>query len=167
MEQVLSNVNPEALRRAMRLWSTGVTIVTTTLNGVRHGMTVNSFTSISLDPPLVMVSLEHGARTHAMVEQTGFFGVTILGEGQQAISERFAGRYSELEDRFANLEVFTLETGAPFVAGGLAFIDSQVSSRVDAGTHTLYIGRVIATRYITDHERPIIYFNRDYHHLCF
>ena len=166
VEQALSNVNPEALRGAMRLWATGVTIVTTTLDGVWHGMTVSSFTSISLDPPLVMVSLEHGTRTLDMLEQSGLFGITILSEGQQAISERFAGRLSESEDRFDNLDVFTLETGAPFVAGGLAFMDNLVSSKIDAGTHTLFIARVIATRFTTDYERPIVYFNRAYRHLC-
>ncbi len=113
-----------------------------------------------------MVSLEHSTRTHDMVAQTGFFGVTILSEGQKAISERFAGRLSETQDRFADLEVFTMETGAPFIAGGLAFLDSQVSSRVVAGSHTLFIARVVATRFITDHESPVVYFNRAYHHLC-
>jgi flavin reductase (DIM6/NTAB) family NADH-FMN oxidoreductase RutF len=165
VEQALSNVSPEALRGAMRLWATGVSVVTTILDGSCHGMTVSSFTSISLDPPLVMVSLEHSTRTHDMVAQTGIFGITILSEGQQAISERFAGRLSDSQDRFAGLETFTMETGAPFVAGGLAFMDSQVTSRIEAGSHTLFIARVVATRFITDHENPIIYFNRSYHHL--
>jgi flavin reductase (DIM6/NTAB) family NADH-FMN oxidoreductase RutF len=167
VEQALSNVSPEALRGAMRLWATGVTVVTTKLNGIWHGMTVSSFTSISLDPPLIMISLEHSTRTHDMVMQTGFFGVTILSEGQTAISERFAGRLSDSLDRFAGLDTFTMETGAPFIAGGLAFMDSQVSSRVEAGSHTLFIARVVATRFIADHESPIVYFNRAYHHLCF
>jgi flavin reductase (DIM6/NTAB) family NADH-FMN oxidoreductase RutF len=166
VEQALSNVSPEALRGAMRLWVTGVIIVSTKLNGYCHGMTVSSFTSISLEPPLVMVSLEHSTRTHDMVAQTGFFGVTILSEGQQAISERFAGRSTDSQDRFTGLETFTMETGAPFVAGGLAFMDSQVTSRIEAGSHTLFIARVVATRFITDHENPIVYFNRSYHHLC-
>lgn len=166
MEQALSNVDPEALRGAMRLWATGVTVVTTELNGIWHGMTVSSFTSISLDPPLLMVSLEHGTRTHEMVEQAGFFGVTILSEGQQAISQRFAGQFVESNDRFTGLETFTMETGAPFIVGGLAYMDSQVTSRLVAGGHTLFIARVVATRFITDHERPIVYFNRAYHRLC-
>jgi flavin reductase (DIM6/NTAB) family NADH-FMN oxidoreductase RutF len=166
VEQALSNVSPEALRGAMRLWATGVTVVTTKLDGYFHGMTVSSFTSISLDPPLVMVSLEHSTRTHDMVAQTGFFGITILSEGQQAISERFAGRFSDSQDRFAGLETFTMETGAPFVAGGLAFMDSQITSRIEAGSHTLFIAQVVATRFITDHGNPIIYFNRSYRHLC-
>jgi flavin reductase (DIM6/NTAB) family NADH-FMN oxidoreductase RutF len=166
VERALSNVSPDALRGAMRLWATGVTIVTTKLNGDWHGMTVSSFTSISLDPPLLMVSLEHGTRTHDMVKQAGFFGVTILSEGQQVISQRFAGQLAESRDRFADLEVFTMETGAPFIVGGLAFMDNQVASRVVAGSHTLFIARVVATRFIPDNERPIVYFNRAYHHLC-
>ena len=166
MEQALSNVSPEALRGAMRLWATGVTIVTAKLDGYCHGMTVSSFTSISLDPPLVMVSLEYSTRTHDMVAETGFFGITILSEGQQAISERFAGRLSDSQDRFTGLDTFTMETGAPFVVGGLAFMDCQVTSRIEAGGHTLFIAQVVATRFITDHDKPIIYFNRSYRHLC-
>lgn len=161
-------VEPEELRLAMRRWATGVTVVTTQMDGVRHGMTVNSFTSISLTPPLVMVSLEQSTRTQKYIKQTGFFGVTILSSEQQEISDRFAGRISEHQDRFTGLETRTLITGAPFVLGGLAFIDCRVVATFDAGTHTLFIAQVEAVHlnpFKEQEDGPLLYYNRSYREL--
>jgi flavin reductase (DIM6/NTAB) family NADH-FMN oxidoreductase RutF len=171
-------VDPEELRMAMRHWATGVTVVTAVFNGVRHGMTVNSFTSISLSPPQVLVSLERQTRTHGLVEQAGFFGVTILNSDQQDISDCFAGRHTEVEDRFSNVETYTLVTGAEFISNGLAGFDCRVISRYEAGTHTLFIGEVLAIQIDSqpayalqdtgDHPEsidPLLYFNRAYRRL--
>ena len=119
-------VGPEEFRLAMRNWATGVSVVTTEYQGVRHGMTVNSFTSISLTPPLVLVSLERKTRTHGLVVKSGIFGITILSENQQSVSDCFAGRCGDHENRFANLETHTLVTSAPFIDGGLVYLDCRV-----------------------------------------
>jgi flavin reductase (DIM6/NTAB) family NADH-FMN oxidoreductase RutF len=157
-------LDPETLRRAMRQWATGVTVVTAQLAGRRHGMTVNAFTSVSLEPPLVLVSLERATRTHGLVERSGVFGITILGEDQLGISERFAGRVSDLSDRFAGLETDTLVSGVPFIRGGLAYLDCRVVERHPAGTHTLFIGEVMAAQ--SDGEgSPLLYLNREYRKL--
>lgn len=150
----------------MRNWATGVTVVATELNGARHGMTVSSFTSVSLDPPLVLVSLERGTQTHRLLEQTGNFSVTVLGEGQQAISDRFAGRMADDGGRFAGLETFTLVTGAPFIRGGLAYLDCRVVMTYLAGTHTVFIGEVMAVQGGDETAAPLLYHDRDYHQLC-
>lgn len=155
------SVLPDELRNAMRHWATGVSVVTTTVNEDRHGMTVNSLTSISLEPPYVMVSLERSTRTHGMVKTSGFFGVTILSANQEQISDCFAGRKTEGEDRFANVETFTRQTGAPFISGGLVFLDCVVVSTVEVGTHTLFIGEVVAIEYGQPGE-PLLYYNRNY-----
>jgi flavin reductase (DIM6/NTAB) family NADH-FMN oxidoreductase RutF len=84
--------DPESMRRAMRHWVAGVTVVTSIGQGIQHGMTVSSFTSISLIPPMILVSLERATRTYELVTQSGIFGVSILRLEQQLISERFAGR---------------------------------------------------------------------------
>jgi flavin reductase (DIM6/NTAB) family NADH-FMN oxidoreductase RutF len=159
-------VDPEALRLVLRSWATGVTVVATALEGARHGMTVSSFTSVSLDPPLVLVSLERATHTHRMLEESGCFAVTVLGEGQQAISDRFAGRQPEGEDRFAGLETFTLASGAPFINGGLAFFDCRVVSTYQAGTQTVFIGEVLAVQGGDASAAPLLYHDRDYHQLC-
>lgn len=154
-------VLPDELRSAMRQWATGVSIVTTSVDDISHGMTVNSLTSISLDPPYVMVSLEQSTRTHRMVKTSGFYAVTILSAGQQQISDCFAGRHTEHEDRFSGVETFTIQTGAPFITGGLVFLDCVVVSTIDAATHTLFIGEVVALKYGQPGD-PLLYYNRNY-----
>jgi flavin reductase (DIM6/NTAB) family NADH-FMN oxidoreductase RutF len=154
-------IDPEQLRQAMRQWTTGVTIVSVRLDSIRHGMTVNSFTSVSLTPPLVLVSLERGARTHGLIKQSGYFGVTILGKDQREISDRFAGRQTEYMDRFANLGTYTMVSGAPLLKDGLAGFDCHVVSTYEAGTHTVFIGDVLAVQ-IGNNSHPLVYYDRDY-----
>ena len=155
---------PEALRQAMRSWATGVSIVTTTHQGRPYGMTVSSLTSISLDPPYILVALAHESHTRRAVVQAGFFGVTLLAEDQHPLSERFAGQV-EGPVRFAGIETFTLTTGAPLLAGGLAFLDCRVARTWEVGTHTLVVGAVLAARRGRQ-ARPLIYFDRDYRRLA-
>lgn len=157
-------VGPEEFRLAMRNWATGVSVVTTQYQGIRHGMTVNSLTSISLTPPLVLVSLERKTRTHSLVGKSGIFGITILSENQQSVSDCFAGRCGDHENRFANLETHSLVTSAPFIDGGLVYLDCRVVTTYDASTHTLFIGEVVASQIGKD-DQPLIYLNRMYRRL--
>ena len=157
-------VNPEDLRQAMRLWTTGVTIVSAHHNGRRHGMTVSSFTSLSLEPPLVLVSLEQITKTHRLVQQAGYFGVTILDEGQQEISDRFAGRITEYTDRFIGLDTFTMVSGAPLLRRGLAWLDCRVVVTYQAGNHTVFIGEALAVN-SSEAGQPLLYYDRNYHRL--
>jgi flavin reductase (DIM6/NTAB) family NADH-FMN oxidoreductase RutF len=158
-------LDPEDLRRAMRFWTTGVTIVTSQYNHTQHGMTVNSFTSVSLDPPVVTVSLAKSTRTYTLVRHSGIYAVTILAENHADLADRFAGRgvYSgEREvDRFTGIETFSLVTGAPLLAGGIAFLDCKVIHQVEIGTTMVFYGEVIASRYLTK-GWPLAYFNRIY-----
>jgi flavin reductase (DIM6/NTAB) family NADH-FMN oxidoreductase RutF len=158
-------VHPEELRNVMRQWTTGVTIVTSKDGELINGMTVNSFTSVSLNPPLVLVSLERGRRTHHLVLESRRFGITILGEGRQDLSDIFAGRVPDQDDRFAGLETFTLSTGAPLIAGGLAYLDCRVVATYEAGTHTVFIGEVMSARSASEGE-PLVYFNRGYRQIA-
>jgi flavin reductase len=157
-------VDPSDFRAAMREWATGVSVLASDYQGLRHGMTVNSFTSVSLTPPLVLVSLEMKSRTHALVKNAGFFGVTILARRQEEISDCFAGRHTEHEDRFENVEAFTLTTGAPFITGGLAFFDCRVVSSHDVATHTIFIAEVVSLQ-VDSHQvesHPLIYHRQTY-----
>jgi flavin reductase (DIM6/NTAB) family NADH-FMN oxidoreductase RutF len=170
VERVLlqMSVDPDRLRSTLRRWATGVTVVASEYKGQRHGMTVNSFTSLSLSPPLILVSLEKITRTHLLVQQSQIFGVTILSEGQQKIADRFAGRQSENSDRFKGLEIVTLVTGAPFIAGGLSFLDCRVTSVQEAGTHSIFIAQVVEV--LKEPEtggqgQPVIYYKSAYRRL--
>ncbi len=154
----------DQLRSAMRAWTSGVTIVTAVHGGERHGMTVSSFTSISLDPPLIIISLQTASRTHDVVVKAGAFGVTILAASQQELSERFANRKSSMGERLDGLETETLVTGAPLIKGGLAYLDCRVTQSIPSGMNTLFIAEVMAVRG-DDHEAPLVYHDRDYHRL--
>jgi flavin reductase (DIM6/NTAB) family NADH-FMN oxidoreductase RutF len=154
----------EGLRAAMRAWTTGVAIVTAAHNGQQHGMTVSSFASISLDPPLVAISLQTASHTHALVSRAGAFGVTMLAVSQKEISERFAGRNEDQEARLEGLETETLATGAPLIKGGLAFLDCRVTQTIQAGTNTLFIAEVVAVQ-AEDREAPLVYHDRTYRRL--
>jgi flavin reductase (DIM6/NTAB) family NADH-FMN oxidoreductase RutF len=160
------DVSPGDLRMAMRFWTTGVTVVTTEYQGITHGMTVSSFTSVSLTPPLILVALERKSRTHEIVEKSGIFGVTILGEDQREVSDRFAGRHTEYTDRFKNLDVFTLATGSPMLLAGLASFDCKVTATYPGGTHTIFIGNVIASQINHEQGEPLVYFDRNYRRLA-
>jgi flavin reductase (DIM6/NTAB) family NADH-FMN oxidoreductase RutF len=155
----------EQLRSAMRAWTSGVTVVTAVWQGERHGMTVSSFTSISIEPPQIVVSLQTASRTHDAVVGAGAFGVTILAAGQQHISERFADHGVSMDDRLEGLETETMETGAPLIKGGLAYLDCRVVHSIPAGNNTLFIAQVVAVRG-DDHDAPLVYHDRRYHRLA-
>jgi flavin reductase (DIM6/NTAB) family NADH-FMN oxidoreductase RutF len=157
-------IEPELFRRAMRSWATGVTIVTSTYEDVRHGMTVSSFTSLSVTPPQVLVAITDNVRTHALIRKSGIFGVTLLAEAQRDISDRFAGRIPDALDRFEGLETFSLQTGAPLLKNGLACVDCRVVATLDSGQHTIFVGEVLAAKCLND-GWPLVYFNRDYRQL--
>jgi flavin reductase (DIM6/NTAB) family NADH-FMN oxidoreductase RutF len=160
----MSQVTPEVLRHAMRQWTTGVAVVTSRVGDSQHGMTVNSFISISLDPPLISVTLAHATRTRSLVEKSGLFGVTILAEDQAEIADRFAGRIPDDGDRFAGLELFNLTGEVPLIKAGLVSLDCKVVHTYDMNESTLYVAEVLAVHH-TREGNPLVYHNRIYHKL--
>lgn len=137
-----------------------MTVVTVNHQGERHGMTVSSFTSVSLDPPLIIISLQTESRTQKLVSAAGAFAVTILGADQKEISDRFAGRGSENEDRFDGIPTETFVTGAPILKG-LASLDCRVTQTFFAGMNTVFLAEVLAVR--GDGEgQPLLYHDRQY-----
>jgi flavin reductase (DIM6/NTAB) family NADH-FMN oxidoreductase RutF len=155
----------EDLRQVMRNWASGVTVVTAKDGDQFHGMTVSAFTSISLQPPLVLVSLEKTSRTHAMVQNSNHFGVTILADDQKDISDRFAGRIPAMDgNRFLGLAIETLTSGVPFIVGGLAYLDCHIVLTYDTRLHTLFIGEV-DTLCSARSGKPLLYHDQDYNTL--
>jgi len=109
-------ITGEELKLVMRNWTSGVAIVSSAYQGMYHGMTVNSFTSVSIEPPLIVITLANITRTCDLVKKSHEFGVTILSSRQKKISDRFAGKVGENEDRFAGLETFSLESPSLFIS---------------------------------------------------
>ena len=157
-------LDSEELRRAMRAWTTGVTVVTAKYQDQQYGMTVNSFTSISLEPPLVSLALRQLTHTHDLVEKSGEFAVTILAAGQQELSDRFAGKFPEIKDRFEGVPTETLVIDAPLIKGGIACFNCRVVNSILVGENMLFVAEVIAVRGEGEGD-PLVYHNRVYHRI--
>jgi flavin reductase (DIM6/NTAB) family NADH-FMN oxidoreductase RutF len=155
-------VSSEVFRRACGRFATGVAIAgAIDANGVPHGLTVNSFSSVSLDPPLISICLGHAIAAIDVFRQARYFGLSVLRAEQRELSERFAMR---LDDRFESLAWFRGETGAPLLDAALATIECQTMHRVTAGDHDIFIGEMI---HASAHDGdPLIYFASEYGHLA-
>jgi flavin-dependent trigonelline monooxygenase, reductase component len=133
--------DPRALRDAFGCFMTGVTVVTTMAEGRPLGFTANSFTSVSLDPPLLLVSIANRSGNLAAFTTGPGFAVNILSEAQKDLSARFA---KPLEDRFAGVYWRQGPAGSPLLAGVSAWFDCALDRAIPAGDHTLLIGRIDA-----------------------
>lgn len=153
-----------AYRDALRHFPAGVTLVTTRHQGQRRGMTVSAFASVSPEPPLVMVVIDQAHSLHAILEPGDApFAVNFLGEEQRELSNRFA--FVHDQDRFAVGDWQQAITGAPVLAEAVAWLDCRLFTQVRAGTHTIFVGEVLASRVNRPGDAPLIYWNREYRRL--
>jgi flavin reductase (DIM6/NTAB) family NADH-FMN oxidoreductase RutF len=159
--ELIMTLDPERLRRAMRAWTTGVTIVTSLYEDQQYGMTVNSFTSISLEPPLISVALRQLTHTHDLVIKSGMFSVTILTAAQKELSDRFAGKTPAIANRFDGVQTETISLDSPVFKDGMAYFDCQVVSSIPVGENTLFIAEVVDLRGDGEGD-PLVYHNREY-----
>lgn len=133
--------DPSELRQVLGCFVTGVTVVTTLEGGQQpRGFTANSFTSVSLDPPLVLVCIGRSAASHRAFVTGQGFAVNILGEGQQAVSTRFA---SKSPDKFAGLSWWAGKGGGIVIEGSLAWLDCRLDRVIPAGDHSILLGEVL------------------------
>jgi flavin reductase (DIM6/NTAB) family NADH-FMN oxidoreductase RutF len=160
-------ITSENFRDALRHFPSGVTVVTikSPASEVVHGLTVSAFASVSPDPPLILVTIDHRATAYALLETAGAcFAVNILAHDQMEMSNRFA--WLKDEDRFAAGDWETAATGAPILKDALAWLDCAVYSRLAAGNHTIYVGEVQASGVPRPDVAPLVYWNRGYRRLC-
>ncbi|GGL73257.1 flavin reductase family protein [Halocalculus aciditolerans] len=137
-------VDADAFRGVMGEFATGVTVVTLPgENGTPHGITVNAFASLSLDPPLVLVSLDHGTEAHRILADgdADSYAVNILAHDQRGLAEHFAGMTDGDADPFETEHTTTEATGAPVFTDSLAYVDCTIHDTIEEGDHTLYVGR--------------------------
>lgn len=135
-------VDGASLRRAMGRFATGVAVVTTGTENDPHGMTINSLTSVSLDPPLVLVCLTKEARTTQAVRETGSFAISVLSVRQEQLAMRFAKRG---EDHFGGLPLRYENHHVPVVPRAMAHVECVIAEEIAAGDHIVFLGRVIQT----------------------
>jgi len=156
-------ITADEYKSLMRCWATGVTIITTMGPDGPHGMTANSFTGVSLDPPFILVCVSHQSRTHEHLKQNGAFGVHILHAGQEKLSQRCAGLSGEHGNRIADLPHSIGPFGVPLLNDCLTALGCSVEAAYDGGDHTIFLAEVHCARIGTD--APLLYFNRAYHAL--
>ena len=144
-------------RQIMGRFATGVTIVTTAVGDEISGMTANAVMSLSLDPPLVVVSVDRQSTMHDMCQSGQCFAINILRREQEALSNRFAQRGPK---DFSNLEIKTAESGAPILADALAYVDCRLVEIAAAGDHDMFIGECLAGE--AGDGAPLIYFGGRY-----
>jgi flavin reductase (DIM6/NTAB) family NADH-FMN oxidoreductase RutF len=155
-------VSSGVFRRACGRFATGVAVAgAIDVNGVPHGLTVNSFSSVSLDPPLILICLGHAIAAIDVFRQSRYFGLSVLRADQRRLSERFATR---LDDRFESLAWRRGETGVPLLDGALATIECQTVHRVTAGDHDIFIAEMLHA--IAGDGDPLIYFASEYARLA-
>ena len=149
---------PDLFRRACAQWATGIAVITTTDDaGVPHGMTVNSFTSVSLDPPIVLVCIDQRATILPNLTVGRALAVNILAEEQTEVSSRFARK---TEDRFENLDWASSAAGNPVLAGSLALFECVVSNSIKVGDHYVVLAQVRSVEF--QEGRPLLYFDSGY-----
>lgn len=155
------SIDPATFRSVLGRFATGVTVVTTRdAEGRDHGMTVSAFGSVSLDPPLVLCCIEHGAAMRSVVENASMFAVSILSASQEALSRRFSERENE---RFDGIGYERGQSGAALLTGALAWLECRIVARHEAGDHTIIIGEVENAE--AHRGAPLLYYRGGYNQL--
>ncbi len=151
------SVDGDSFRQIMGNFATGVTVMT--LPGEPHGMTANAVSSVSLDPPLVLVCVDHETECHErLTGDADAYCLTILTEDQRDLGEYYANMLELETDPFESRPTRTATTGAPIFENGLAYLDCSVETAHEAGDHTIYVGRVEAADLLDSEADPLLFF---------
>jgi flavin reductase (DIM6/NTAB) family NADH-FMN oxidoreductase RutF len=157
------SISPTDLRRAAGQFATGITIVTVSSPVGPHGMTANSFTSVSLEPPLLLVSIDLRRRAHGFLKRAERFAISVLSEEHRELSSRFAGQQGEeRQDTFADVPHTLTADGLPLLSGALAHFICRRFAVYPAGDHSLFLGQVEELSYQAG-LAPLLYFGGRYH----
>jgi flavin reductase (DIM6/NTAB) family NADH-FMN oxidoreductase RutF len=156
-----SLVTPIDLRRACGQFATGVTVVTVRDGDGFRGMTANSFTSVSLDPPLILVSVDRRNRTHELLDEGVPFVVNVLSQAQQCWSDRFAGRHGDAQHQFDDIPHALSPDGVPIITVAPASFSCRVVAIHEAGDHSLFIGQVEGIEHAPG-VSPLLFFGGKY-----
>jgi flavin reductase (DIM6/NTAB) family NADH-FMN oxidoreductase RutF len=151
-------VSHEEFRQALGRFASGVTVVTCKSDaGNPLGLTVSAFSSLSLEPPLVLICIDTRASVYEDLKEGSFFAVNVLAQDQESVSRRFASRDT---DRFKGLGYREGKTGAPLIDGALAFIECRLVHSCPGGDHTIFVGQVESSE--VNDGKPLLYFRGGY-----
>lgn len=155
-------VDSKEFRNALSRFASGVSVVTTIdAAGKPHGITVSAFSSVSLDPPLILICIEKSAGSHDAFGESKVFNVNVLNAEQQHLSERFA---SPNADKFEAVDLRIADSGVPLLEHCLVNLECRLVAAFDGGDHTIYLGEVENSE--TDEGDPLIYFRSGYRELA-
>lgn len=157
-EQDAAAIDPLVFRQVLGHFPTGVTVVTAAPGGAPHGMTIGSFFSISLDPPLVGLCIDQRSTSWPAIEPAGVFAVNILAEDQAAVSGHFA---SKAESKFDGVDWRPGVSGSPILPGVVGHIDCRTEQVIDSGDHWIVVGRVLELA-VDREARPLLFFRGGY-----
>jgi len=155
----MTEMESSEFRRILGHWVSGVSVVATVRkDGTFCGLTVNSVTSVSLNPPLILICVDRAADTHDCIVEAGIFSVNVLESGEERIARRFAAW--EVDRKFEGIAFHAEVTGAPILDDALAFLDCRVHAQHAAGDHTIFVGEVVAGN--AREGTPLIYYRGGY-----
>ena len=152
MTDSLQSVGPDDFKKALRCFSSGVTVVTLREGEQLHGLTVSAFSSLSLDPPLVLVCIDKGAAAHDVFAKVGSFVVNILAEDQEDVSNCFA---SKAVDKFEVSKWHEGVLGIPVIEGAFGVVECVLHEVLPGGDHSIFVGRVVASS--ASEGKPLLY----------
>lgn len=154
-------IDQATFRYVLGHFASGVTVVTAAIGDQYHGITVSSFCSLSLDPPLVLVCIDKRVRSHDAFALAGAFAVNILAQDNEHLSRHFASR---TEDKWRSVAYHLGATGTPILDGVLATLECRLHAQLSGGDHSIFVGEVIATT-MRDDTDPLLYYRGGYRQL--
>ena len=144
----------------MRVYPQGVTVLATASKDGPKGLTVSSFTSVSLSPPLVLVSVAKGSALHDLFRDAKSYSINFLADDQKSVSDRFAGRI-QAKDRFEGIKHTSGLTGSPIISGARAAIECTAWQAYEGGDHSILVGKVVAAKPLNT-KKPLVYYTQQY-----
>jgi flavin reductase (DIM6/NTAB) family NADH-FMN oxidoreductase RutF len=161
-ELMMPPIDQTLFRHVLGHFASSVTVVTTSYNNVDHGSPVSAFCSLSLEPPLVLVCINHHTLTHTLIAQAGLFVVNILGEDGEYLSRHFASRNM---DKFVGIAYRRGVTGMPLLEEALATIECRLVNQFPGGDHSIFVGEVISA-HAADGCGSLLYYRGGYRRLA-
>lgn len=138
----IDEISSDQFKQVMRRFAASVNVITSANGAVKNGMTATAVCSVSADPPSALIIVNKSNRSHPIIDETGAFAVNVLSAGQQHVATSFA---SKLPDPFAGIPYTLGRTGCPVIEGVDAHIECVVIDKMDVGTHTIFVGRIVST----------------------
>lgn len=157
-------ISSDAFKQVLGRFCTGVTIVTFKNESGIHGLTVNAFSSVSLEPPLVLICVDKQGVSHQILSEAEAFVVNLLSKGQTELAYRFADASLSSEQRYADSVYWLTDNGIPVFEDNLGFLECMIYERFDGGDHTIFLGEV-ENGDVSENKRPLIFYSSQFYSL--